>query len=150
MNVYSMLDTLEDELEIGKQNRLGGKVKVDKQHCLDIIRDIRMHLPSELKQAGQISKECETILMEAQKEAEAIIADAKKQTEILIQEHDITQSAHEVADEIIEDAKKTARELRLGAKDYAEEVMQELERVIQDKLIVVQKNKDELNDMMIE
>ena len=67
MNLISLLDVLEDELEKGTNVPFASKALIDKEKCLDIIKDIRLSLPEEIKQAEWVKKEQHRILMEAQK-----------------------------------------------------------------------------------
>ena len=74
MNILSLLDVLEDELERGTNLPIGNRALVNKGKCLEIIRDIRLNMPEEIKQA-------EWIKMERQKDsgrsAERIRSDYK-------------------------------------------------------------------------
>jgi len=126
MNVFSLLDILEDELENGKPVPLLGKVMVDRDKCLDIIRDIRLSLPEALERAEMITRERQRILAEAQKEAETLLKEAEQHIKALVDEHEITQMAYQQSREIIENAQESAKKIRLGAREYADEILQEV------------------------
>ena len=67
-----LLDQLEDLIEEGKTNFLSGKVAIDKDEMIEIIRDIRLKLPTEVQQSVWIVEERNKIIDEAQKEAHVI------------------------------------------------------------------------------
>lgn len=144
MNVFSLLDILEDELENGKPVPLLGKVMVDRDKCLDIIRDIRLNLPEALERAEMITRERQRILAEAQKEAETLLKEAEQHIKALVDEHEITQMAYQQSREIIENAQESAKKIRLGAREYADEILQEVERYLAQQLEVIKQNREEL------
>ena len=73
MEIFTLLETLEDILENSKNLPLVNKAMVDKDEMLEIIKEIRIKLPDELKQAKWIKEERQRILVEAQKEADGIV-----------------------------------------------------------------------------
>ena len=82
MEIFTLLDTLEDLLEEGRGIPFSSKVIVDQEQMIDIIKEIRIKLPDELKQAKWVKEERQRILVEAQKEADNILSN----TENVIQE----------------------------------------------------------------
>ena len=73
---------------------------------MEIIKDVRLKLPDELKQAKWIKEERGRILQEAQKEADDIVREAENRIISMIDEHEITRKAYEQKAEIIETAKR--------------------------------------------
>lgn len=67
MEIFTLLETLEDILERSKSVPFTEKTIVDKEEVLEIIKDIRLKLPDELKQAKWIKEERARILDEARK-----------------------------------------------------------------------------------
>jgi vacuolar-type H+-ATPase subunit H len=145
MNILNLLDILEDELENGTTVPLLGKIMIDRDKCLDIIRDIRLNLPEALKQAELIKKERQRILAEAQKEAETILKEAEQHIKALVDEHEITQMAYQQSREIIENAQDSAKKIRLGAREYADDLLQEVEHYLTEQLETIRQNREELN-----
>ena len=94
MEIFTLLETLEDLLERSRNLPFSSKSVVDKDEMLDLIKEIRLKLPDELKQAKWVKEERQRILAESQKEAEnRIIA--------MIDEHEITRKAYDQKTEII-------------------------------------------------
>ena len=73
MELFTLLETLEETLENSKAVPFSGKCIVEKEDILDIIKEIRLKLPDELKQAKWVKEERQRILVEAQKEADGIL-----------------------------------------------------------------------------
>ena len=137
MEIFTLLETLEDIMERSKGIPFTEKGIVEKDEVLEIIKEIRLKLPDELKQAKWVKEERNRILEEAKKEAEnRIIA--------MIDEHEITRKAYDQKAEIIETANEMSREISKGTKDYADNVLNGIEVALQDALKIIQNNRNEL------
>ena len=66
MEIFTLLETLEDILEKSRNVPFSSKCIVDKEEVLDIIKEIRLKLPDELKQAKWVKEERQKILVQAQ------------------------------------------------------------------------------------
>ena len=144
MEIFTLLETLEDILEKSKSIPFTEKAIVDKEEVLEIIKDIRLKLPDELKQAKWIKEERQRILVEAQNEADGIIKEAENRIISMIDEHEITRKAYEKKVEIIETANEMSREITKGTKDYADNVLNGIEVALQEALKIIQNNRIEL------
>ena len=170
MEIFTLLETLEDMLEKSRNVPFSGKCVVDKEEILDIIKEIRLKLPEELKQAKWVKEERQRILVEAQNEAESrvkqavldgktqahdlrveaqneadeIIKEAENRIISMIDEHEITRKAYEKKVEIIETANEMSREISKGTKEYADSVLAGIEVALQDAMKVIQNNRKEL------
>ena len=69
-SVLQLLDELEDVMDSSKAVPFSNKVSVDKEEIYDIISEIRMKLPNELKQSKWVIEERNKILIDAQREAD--------------------------------------------------------------------------------
>lgn len=134
-----LLDQLEDLVEDGKASFLSNKISVNREEVIDIIRDIRLKLPTEVQQSVWIVEERNKILAEAQKEARMITEEAHEQLQALIDQHEITQYAKETAENIIQTARQDAREIHLGAVEYAEQTFKEMEHKLKGTLDTIHK-----------
>lgn len=144
MEIFTLLEELEDILENCKAVPFSGKSMVDKEEILEIIKEIRLKLPDELKQAKWIKEERQRILVEAQKEADDIVKEAENRIISMINENEITKKAYEKKAEIIETANEMSREISKGTKDYADNILQGLEVALEDALKIIQNNRKEL------
>ena len=144
MEIFTLLETLEDMLEKSRSVPFSGKCIADKEEILDIIKEIRLKLPEELKQAKWVKEERQRILVEAQNEADEIIKEAENRIISMIDEHEITRKAYEKKVEIIETANEMSREITKGTKDYADKVLSNVETALEDALKVIKDNREEL------
>ena len=130
MEIFTLLETLEDIMERSKSIPFTEKGIVDKEEILEIIKEIRLKLPDELKQAKWVKEERGRILEEAQREADGIVKEAENRIIAMIDEHEITRKAYEQKAEIIETANEMSREISKGTKDYADSILANLESAI--------------------
>jgi vacuolar-type H+-ATPase subunit H len=72
------------------------------------------------------------------------VREAREQQARLISDEEVTKQAERAADEIVEDARTREREIRLGAEDYADEILNTLEVNLQKFLAAVQRGRDRL------
>ncbi|MCR4434233.1 MAG: ATPase [Clostridiales bacterium] len=144
MEILSILETLEEVVEKGISVPLSGRCLVDREEILEIIKEIRLKLPDDIKQAKWVKEERQRILLEAQKEANNIIKDAENRILALVDEHEITKKAYEQANEIIANAQKNAREIRLGTREYADSILDKVEEILKETIEVIQSNREEL------
>ncbi len=144
MEILAILDTLEDLIEKSMTLPFSGKCLIDKEEVLEIIKEMRLKLPDDIKQAKWVKEERQRILLEAQKEANNIIKDAENKISSLVDEHEITKKAYEQANEIVANAQKNAREIRLGTREYADSILRKVEEILSDTLEVIRANREEL------
>ena len=144
MEIFTLLDELEEYLEGAKAIPFTNKGIVSKEEILDIIKEIRLKLPDELKQAKWIKEERGRILVEAQKEADGIVKEAENRIISMIDEHEITRKAYEQKAQIIETANEMSREISKGTKEYADNILEKVESTLQEALKTIENNRKEL------
>ena len=110
MNVMALLEDLDEELSKSASVPLTGKRLVDVEKCLDIVSELRVTLPDDVKDAEVIVRDREQILADAHHQAEQIIGDAQQQFEQMVSAHSITQAAQRIANAILNDATDNADE----------------------------------------
>ena len=158
MEIFTLLETLEDILENSKTVPFTEKSIVEKDQLLDIIKEIRLKLPDELKQAKWIKEERERIINEAQKDANDIVKEAENRIISMIDEHEITKKAYDKKTEIIADANEMYREITQGTNDYVDGILANIENnmlelgkslngvemTLQNAIETIQNNRKEL------
>lgn len=147
MEVLKLLDEIEDIFESSSAIPFSGKVLVDKEEILDIIKEIRIKLPDEIKQAEWIKEERQRILVEAQNEADTIVEEARIHIEEMIDQDEITKKAQERAEEIIRKAQNHAKEVRIGAREYADEVLKKVQDTLKSMVETIEDNRNELKGL---
>lgn len=144
MSVLRLLEELEDIIESSSSIPFAQKVLVDKGEILEFIKEIRIRLPDEIKQAQWIKEERQRILAEAQQEADTVLEEANRHILEMVDQDEITKLANEQAQEIIGQAQENAKEMRLGAKDYVDGILESLELDLLDLINTVKENREEI------
>ena len=144
MDVLVLIDKLDDLIHNARPVPLTDQVRVDREEIYDLLDQMRATIPEEIKQARWIVKERQEMLAEAKREAERIVKEARDQQTRLISEEEVYKQAERGAEEILEDARDTERQIRLGAEDYADEILSTLEVNLQKFLAAVQRGRDRL------
>lgn len=133
MDVIELLEYLQEIVETASKVPITGKIVLDKKEVLEVIDQIVNYLPDELKKAQWVLAEKKRILEEARQEFDSV----KQQTlEIMkkqVENHDITREAKIRSQEIISSAQRDAKDIRLGARDYADNILSQLDKEIQEK-----------------
>ena len=146
MEVLNLLELLEDIIEEGSKLPFGNKVMIDKSKALEILRDVRISLPDEVKQAEWINTERQRIIDDAKEEAEKMIKDTEDYIKQKVADSEITKKAQENAKEIIEKAENKAKDLKDGSREYAIEVLKKLDTALGKLNSRLQKNMQELRE----
>src|SRR3954463_12625407 len=144
MDVLVLIDKLDDTIHNAKQVPLTDTVRVDKEEIYDILDQMRATIPEEIKQARWIVKERQEMLAEAKREAERIIREAREEQTRLISEEEGVRQAERQAEEIVEEARAREREIRLGAEDYADDILNTLEVNLSKFIAAVQRGRERL------
>jgi len=144
MEILRLIEEIEDVIENGSTLPFSNKVMVDIDEIYNILGEIRVKLPDEIKQAAWIKEERQRILAEAQKDADTLLSEAELKLEELIDQDEVTQKAKEVAEEMIARAKQNAKEIRLGALEYADNILLETQEKLKEHINILNKNRQEL------
>ena len=144
MDVLVLIDKLDDLVHNAKAVPITDQVRINREEIYDILDQMRATIPEEIKQARWIVKERQEMLAEAKRESERIIREAREEQIRLIGEEEIVKQAERQAEEIIEDARAREREIRLGAEDYADEILNTLEVNLSKFIAAVQRGRERL------
>ena len=138
MDAYlDYLDELGEVIDKAGKSLLPGKISVEKEKLYAIIADMRLHVPDDIKRAQRIISENDKIIFDAQDKADDILRNAEADAKAKTNSHEIFRRASEQATEIVEDAKRDARELRLNAVDYADEMLERAEGQIKEYMVAL-------------
>ena len=99
-----------------------------------------------MKQAKWVKEERQRIISDAQKEAASIIQGAEDKIVALINEHEITKQAYEQANQIIEKAQSNSHEIRIGANQYADDILRHVEEELLSVSDTIRANRKELKN----
>lgn len=135
IDILHLVDRLEKLIEQGRHIPFTSAVLVDEGICLDIIDQMRISIPEEIKQAKRLQQEREAMIAGAQQEGAEIMARAREDAARLVAEHEIRQQAQQRANRILEEAGRQAQAVRQGGDDYAQDVLIRLA----EELVTVQR-----------
>lgn len=144
MEIFTLLENLEELIENSSKVPFSSKVMVDKEELGEILEEIRLKLPDELKQAKRIKDERLNIINDAQKESDDLLKEAESKIIQMVDEHVITKQAIMQKEEIIENANKISKEISCGTRDYADAILEKVEDVLRETMQVVHSNRKEL------
>jgi cell division septum initiation protein DivIVA len=145
MDIMALIDRIEELLDNGRNVPFATHQRiVDAEKVYELIDEIRAQFPDELKQARWIVKERQEMVEEAEKEANRILEEARDRANALAADQEIVKLAESQAAEILDNARGREREIRLGAEDYADEMLANLEVNLGKLLTAVQRGRDRL------
>ncbi len=124
------MERLESLIANGKPLPLTRNAIIDRDAALNLIDELRVAVPEEVRAAKRINSEGERIIEKAQEEAERIVARAQEQAAFLIEERGLTEAADAESRVIIARAEEDAAAVRRGADDYAAGVLTSLEEEV--------------------
>ncbi len=146
MDILHLIDQLEQLALRSRPLPFLKWVVVEERRLLDLIDQMRVTIPQEIKQARRIVQERERIIAQAKEEAERIVALAQEQASELIAQHQVVQAAEQRAALIIERAQREADRLKADADDYALTRLLELEETLSRLLQVVRNGIERLRN----
>lgn len=128
MEIMEIIDMMEETIDKATVVPLSGKIVVDKEDLLDYIQEMRLVFPDEVKEAKWVKEERERILSEAQTRSETMIKNAEEKVVQMIDEHEITKQAVEQANQMVNDAQTKAMEIKTDCDQYADDILNDLEK----------------------
>ena len=144
--IEQIIDEIEEYIENSKYQPLSTtKIIVNKDGLMDLLSELRLKTPDEIKKYQKLISNKEAILADAKEQADQMIHAAQIHTEELINEHEIMQRAYEQANAVIADASQKAQQIvdqaatdanniRLGAIQYTDEMLANLQMLIEHSL----------------
>ncbi len=147
-SLLNYLDIIEDILDSSKQIPFSNKISVDRERIFDILSEMRLNLPNEMRQAQRIIEDHDRIISEAKQRAALLINEAELKVKDLTANHEIYKKATEEANEIMSEARTSARELRTNAIDYADEVIARVESAVSESGELLIKQQKTVNEYL--
>jgi len=127
VEVLEILDILEDTIDKGVPVPFSGRCMLDKEELLELIQEVRLKLPADLKEAKWVKESRQRIMEEAKQESEDIIKGAEDKIISLINENEITRQSVEQANKIIAEAQDKAEKINKSSYLYADGLLEYVE-----------------------
>ena len=151
MDALELLDELEDIIDKGAAVPFSGRCILERDELLDVLQEIKLKLPDDLKQAKWIKEERQRILQEAQAEADSIIKTAEEKIVSMVDENEITKKAIVQGNQIIGKARENAQAIHDSSYNYADNLLETVEKVVigsmkemEQCIALVRNNRSEL------
>ncbi|MBQ6875988.1 MAG: vacuolar family H+-ATPase subunit H [Lachnospiraceae bacterium] len=152
--IEQLIEEIETYIDSCKPQALSGgrKIIVDRDEMEELLVELRMRTPDEIKKYQKIISNQEAILADAKKQAESMVnaareeaeemlAEARSQKEELLNQHEIMQRAYEQAESMVNEAQEQAQKtldsavedadnIRMGAIAYTDEMLNSLQTII--------------------
>lgn len=143
MNVTETLDEIDEMLEKSKAVPLAAhKVLIDGDRLRELIDDIRLNLPKELKRAQLIDYDCDRIMKEAQENAEKVVREAEIRAKSLVEESAIMDEAKKRAHELLTKTKTKCDQIKEATSEYVVQALNNTEKQIATALAQVKKERE--------
>jgi vacuolar-type H+-ATPase subunit H len=127
MDILHLVDRLEELFNESRSIPFTHSVIVDEDRMLDIIDQMRVSIPDEIKKAQQLLTQRDRILAQSQEEANRTIMLAREKGKQIIEQDEIVISAQKRADQIIEQARLDAEGTKKEADEYSMQALANLE-----------------------
>lgn len=142
MNIDDVLEMIDDTLDKGATVPFSGKkVVVDADKIRDLLNEIRLNLPSEIKQAKLIVIDRKTIISDANNEAEAIVRKAEERAKAIVSNDEIVKEARAKANEILNQTQDKCKQMKIEAREYVENILDQTEGLLSASIVSVKKTK---------
>ncbi|MBC8331758.1 MAG: hypothetical protein H8E28_07230 [Anaerolineae bacterium] len=131
MDILHLVDRLEELFNESRPIPLTHNVIVDEDRMLDLIDQMRVTIPDEVKKAQQVLTQRDRILAQSQEEANRTLGLAREKSNQLVERDAVVQAAKVRADEVRKKAEIDAEKTRLEADNYVIQTLSRVERELE-------------------
>ena len=119
--IEQIIEEIEEFVESCKYQPLSTtKIVVNKEELEELLRELRLKTPDEIKRYQKIISNKDAILADAQSKADGLIAEAQAKVKEMVSQHEVMQQAYAQANETIANANKQAQQILDGTIDQAD------------------------------
>ncbi len=158
--IEQIIDELDEYISDCKyQPFSNSKIVVNKEELDEIIVELRMRVPDEIKKYQKIISQQDAILDDARNQAQNMINDAQQQIDVLVSDHEVMQRAYQRANELVEEARgqadgiidqavADANNIREGAMQYADNMLAGIQNIISGTAADSRQHMEQLFDSL--
>ena len=146
MDIQFLVERIEALVVNGRKVPMTSQIILEQATILDLIDQLRVAIPEEVRQARRINQESDRVLGKAREEAEQIIGAAQEQAALLLQDQSILREAEAKANEMLARAQTKSDETMGGADQYAADVLVRLESDLVKTLSIIKKSLEVLEE----
>lgn len=137
-DILYLVDRLEELMGIGKRVPFSGRVMVEEVDFLDLVDQLRVAVPNEIKQAQRVIKERERIIGEAQDEGARIVQVARERADSMVSQHGIVAEARQHSEDILRAAEEERQRARGEIDVFIVEQIQLVEDAVKRGMAVME------------
>ena len=147
MSIEEILELMDDMLDNAVNMPFSNKKSlIDVEKMRDLVDEIRLNMPREIKQAHDLVNDRKAILNNAKNEAAAIVARAEQRVQALVAQQEIVRQATAKANEINAAAQAQTKELRDMTNKYVDNMLTKVEELLSNDIIDVKKARNALKN----
>jgi len=127
MDILQLIDRLEELFNAAKAVPFTHNVVVDEDRMLELIDQMRIAIPEEVKKAQQVMAQRDRVMAQAQEEANRTLQLSRDKAEQLVERDLIVQEAQRRAEQILSQARSEAESTRIDADNYVVDTLMQLQ-----------------------
>ncbi len=144
LDTEELILAVRDQIDTARSVPMSASVMVNRDELVGLLEDAVAALPEEIRQARWLLKERDEFLAKARREAEDIIDAGRQQAQRMVEKTEVVREANLHSRRIVDDAEKTARDLKHEAEDYIDTKLASFEVVLERTMTAVAKGRERL------
>jgi cell division septum initiation protein DivIVA len=129
-----LIDRLEEMVAEGRRMPIGAGVVVDRRRLLDLVDQMRAALPNEIREAEDILRRRDEVMLRAEEEAQIKLRRAQEQVDEILAHDSVVQAAQARADMLVREAEARGDRMLLDAENQAKSRMAEAEKMANEQM----------------
>ena len=144
--IEQIIEEIEEFVDSCKYQALSTtKIVVNKEELEELLRELRLKTPDEIKRYQKIISNKDAILADAQAKADSLIVEAQAKVKEMVSQHEVMQQAYAQANETISNANRQAQQIldeatmdanniRMGAISYTDDMLANMEQILSNAI----------------
>ncbi|MBQ3257443.1 MAG: vacuolar-type H+-ATPase subunit H [Oscillospiraceae bacterium] len=148
MSIDDILDDMDELLDKSASVPFAShKSIIDGERLRELINDVRLNVPQEVKHAKMVAYDRDRIIKEAEAKAEQIVRQAEERAKVIVSEEAITREAKRRAIEAVTKAKNESDAIKTATDAYVAKRFKEAEAYFTTSLQDVQQRRQQLEKL---
>jgi vacuolar-type H+-ATPase subunit H len=145
VDALERIDEIVATVESARAVPMSRNCLIDRQELINVLEELRVELPGELRRAANLLDERDKILDAGQREADRIIAEGEREHSRLVSVHEVVVSAEHEANRILGEARQEAQRLRDEVDDYVDTALANFEQFLTRALASIERGRDKMH-----
>ena len=147
MNIDDLLDIMDELIDKAWKVPLSSKSMVDVERIKDVVQDIRLNMPAEIRQAKTIVADRNKIIADARREADTVIRVAEEKAAFMVTQEEVYKAAQQKANETVAQANKMSADLKRSTNEYIENMLKHTDEVLTQELTEIRKARQNMKNI---